>query len=87
MSSDTLLFFTSPNTDKTFENVSINVNPSFDIAIFYYKKIIDHNKITLKLKSLGFNPDIDLKVGLEKTINWKIKPMSRHSGDCTALLC
>jgi len=53
MSSDTLLFFTSPNTDKTFENVSINVNPSFDIAIFYYKKIIDHNKITLKLKSLG----------------------------------
>ena len=37
--SDTILFFTSSCLEKTLENVSIDVKPSFDIVIFYYKKI------------------------------------------------
>jgi len=41
MSSDTILFFTSPSPEKSLENVSFDVNPLFDIVIFYYKKIKD----------------------------------------------
>ena len=53
MSSDTILFFTSQSSEKTFEHVSIDVNPSFEIAIFYYKKSRYGRKKSSKLSAFG----------------------------------
>ena len=50
MTSDTILFFASSCTEKTLENVTMDVNPFFDIVIFYYKKLENNS---LKQKNFG----------------------------------
>ena len=51
--SDTILFFTSSCLEKTLENVSIDVKPSFDIVIFYYKKITNRKDNASKERDFG----------------------------------